>query len=138
MNGIATSEQILEFINYNMKKKGITCITMAKHFSVDKSTMSRKLSGVTAMSVDDIPIYADVLGLFPYEIYMARKLDSGQIRVLEKLYEQHKKSKSGYVPSRANRNSEHISYDMVGNYAMYFYDLFDAMLKREEKNSING
>ncbi len=137
MNGMATSEQMLKFIKHIMNKKEITCTMMAEYFVVDKSTMSRKLSGDTAMCVDDIPIYAEVLDITPYEIYMARKLNSGEIRVLENLYFQHKKSKSfknGYMQPRSN--SADISYDMVGNYAMYFSELFDAMIKHEEKHSI--
>lgn len=136
MESMASSEQILEFIKRIMEKKEITCTMMAEYFLVDKSAMSRKLSGRTAMCVDDIPIYAKVLDVTPYEICMARKLNSGEIRVLENLYAQHKKSKSfknGYMQPRSN--SADISYDMDYGFAMYFSELFDAMMKHEEKNS---
>ena len=58
-----SNEQRLNFIKRIMKEKNITLDNLACSFCTDKGNMSKKLRGITGLQIDDIPVYADVLGV---------------------------------------------------------------------------
>lgn len=64
------SSEIARYIAFLLDKKDMKPIDLAKKIGVDRSTISRYLSGARKIHMDDVPKIADGLGVSPVELLL--------------------------------------------------------------------
>lgn len=67
------SIEIAQYIKKLRERKGLSAVELANRVGVSKGTISRYESGTRKISMDDIPKFADVLGVSPVDILVETK-----------------------------------------------------------------
>lgn len=62
------SYEIARYVKRVRERKGMSAVELAKRMGVTKATISRYENGTRKISMDDIPKFADVLGVSPLDI----------------------------------------------------------------------
>ena len=70
------SYEVAKRIEKLLKEKNMSGAELARRIKIDRSTINRYLNGTRKISMDDIPKFAEVLGVDPLEILVGNNFCS--------------------------------------------------------------